>query len=67
MIREIEVKVKVRNRKKLIQALSDMGIVLSEAIVQKDDVFLPEGIGYPVPLGTLVLRLRGSREKLFSL
>jgi len=64
MIQEIEVKARAQNNRELLQALSDMGIVLSEEIVQKDDVFLPEGIGYPVPLGTLVLRLREQQGRI---
>lgn len=68
MPKEIEVKARVANKKALLKNLEALGCKLSTPIVQKDSVFLPKGVTYPVPLGTIVLRIRQQGEKiLFTL
>jgi len=58
-MQEIEVKAKVNNQEALIEKLKSMGCALSEPVIQKDRIFIPQGMdAIPVVIGINVLRIR---------
>lgn len=62
---EVEVKARLRNREQVIKKLESLGCKFSEELHQIDRVFIPEGVPFPPPLGTAVLRVRKQNEKSF--
>lgn len=63
-MKEIEVKAKVSNFEGIRSALSGLGCVFSEPQIQKDRIYLPEGVEFPdKTVGTLFLRIRNSNGK----
>ncbi len=63
-MREVEVKAQIRNLNHLLEGLASIGCVLSSATQQKDTVYVPKGMGIPVPENTNVLRLREQGNKV---
>ncbi|HEY4503136.1 MAG TPA: class IV adenylate cyclase [Candidatus Paceibacterota bacterium] len=62
---EVEVKAVLRDRKAVIQKLENFGCKFSSEIHQVDNIFIPDGIPFPPPLGTPVLRVREQNEISF--
>jgi len=58
---EIEVKAKVSSFTEIQSKLTKLGCYFSETLIQKDKIFLPNGIEFPDKTkGTLFLRIRDS-------
>ena len=55
---EVEVKARLRNREAVIKKLEVLGCKFSEELHQVDRIFIPEGLAFPPPMGTAVLRVR---------
>ncbi|OGG44785.1 hypothetical protein A2841_02310 [Candidatus Kaiserbacteria bacterium RIFCSPHIGHO2_01_FULL_48_10] len=68
-MQEIEAKAKVNSPQELISKLEGLGCKLSDPIIQKDRIFVPQGVvAIPVPNGTNVLRIREQNDHyLFTL
>jgi adenylate cyclase class 2 len=66
---EIEVKAKILNFIEIQSRLEDLGCIFSESLIQKDRIYLPNGIEFPDKTkGTLFLRIRDSNGKyIFTL
>lgn len=63
-MKEVEVKAKVSNFEEIQFTLSGLGCVFSEPQIQKDRIYLPEGVEFPdKTVGTLFLRIRNSNGK----
>ena len=59
---EIEIKVKVSSFTEIQSRLNKLGCTFSEPLIQKDRIYLPEGIQFPDKTkGTLFLRIRDSK------
>ncbi len=69
MIKEVEVKARVKNKSILLKKIKSLGIKLSKPITQRDRVFLPIGTLYEnIGPGTIALRIREENNKtLFTL
>ena len=69
MIKEIEVKAKIKNHAQLLDKIKALGCILSAPIRQEDQVFLPLGYDLDDKLkGISVLRIRKNNDKiLFTL
>lgn len=57
-MKEIEVKCRISDQALLKQRLSELGIVLSAPITQKDKVYFPKGIGFTGRAKAPALRIR---------
>jgi adenylate cyclase class 2 len=55
---EVEVKAKLRDREEFVKKLESLGCKFSSELHQIDHIFIPNGIDFPPPLNTPVLRLR---------
>lgn len=55
---EVEVKAHLRNRDEVKSKLKALGAKFSKELHQIDRIFIPEGISFPPPLGTPILRVR---------
>jgi len=66
---EIEVKAKVSSFEEIQSKLANLGCAFSEPSIQKDRVYLPNGIEFPDKTkGTLFARIRNSNDKyIFTL
>jgi adenylate cyclase class 2 len=62
---EVEVKMHLKDRGKVVQKLKDLGCVFGEVLHQIDYIFIPEGVPFPPPLDVPVLRVRKQNEKYF--
>ncbi|XLQ19715.1 MAG: class IV adenylate cyclase [Candidatus Moraniibacteriota bacterium] len=61
---EVEVKAKVSNFTEIQSKLVKLGCTFSEPLIQKDRIYLPNGIEFPDKTkGTLFLRIRNSNGK----
>ena len=59
---EVEVKAKLQNREEIKKKLESLGCEFSKELHQIDNVYFPEGLVFPPPLGTPVLRVREQNE-----
>jgi adenylate cyclase, class 2 len=65
-MKEIEVKAIIRDKKSIETKLQRLGCVLSAPVVQKDTIFLTQGINYnQIKPGVVVLRIRQQNDKTF--
>ena len=65
---EVEVKARLRNREEVIKKLESLGCEFGEVLHQIDHVYFPEGLTFPPPIGTPILRVRKQDEKhIFTL
>jgi adenylate cyclase class 2 len=62
---EVEVKAHLRDRASIVKKLKDFGCAFSEELHQVDHIFAPEGLPFPPPLTTPVLRVRKQNDKYF--
>jgi adenylate cyclase class 2 len=62
---EVEVKAHLRDRASIVKKLKDFGCAFSEELHQVDHIFAPEGLSFPPPLTTPVLRIRKQNDKYF--
>ena len=62
---EVEVKMYLDDREKVIKKLKDLGCIFGEVLHQIDHIFIPEGVSFPPPLDVPVLRVRKQNEKYF--
>ncbi len=63
-MKEIEVKAKISGFSDVQSRLHNLGCTFSEPLLQKDRIYLPEGIEFPDKTkGTLFLRIRNSNGK----
>ncbi len=62
---EVEVKAKLKNRAEVIKKLKSLGCKFSEELHQIDHVYFPEGLVFPPPINTGVLRVRNQNDKYF--
>lgn len=61
---EIEVKAKIPNFTDIQSKLNNLGCTFSKTLIQKDRIYLPNGIEFPDKTkGTLFLRIRDSNGK----
>ncbi len=60
---EVEVKAKLNDRKGVMKKLMDMGCIFSNELHQIDHIFIPNGIPFPPPFDTPVLRIRKQDDK----
>ncbi len=65
MQKEIEVKAKIKDKEALLKKLTELDCELSEPVVQKDQVFLQEGISYEnYKAGDIFIRIREESGKV---
>ena len=62
---EVEVKAHLRDRAQVKKKLEELGANFSKELHQVDHIFIPDGISFPPPIGTPVLRVREQGEKYF--
>lgn len=62
---EVEVKARLRNRAELVKKLESFGCKFSDELHQVDQVYFPEGLTFPPPIGTGILRVRNQDGKYF--
>jgi adenylate cyclase class 2 len=62
---EVEIKAKLRNRAELVKKLEAFGCKFSDELHQVDHVYFPEGLTFPPPIGTGILRVRNQDGKYF--
>jgi adenylate cyclase class 2 len=62
---EVEVKAKLKSRQEVIKKLEAFGCKFSEELHQVDHVYFPEGLVFPPPISTGVLRVRNQNNKYF--
>jgi len=62
---EVEVKARLKNPEKVIKKLQEFGCAFSHELHQIDQIFIPEGIEFPPPYDTPVLRIRKENKKYF--
>jgi len=62
-MKEIEVKAKVKDFGVLIDKLIKMGCELTLPIIQKDKIFIQDGLKFPPEYGKAVLRIRDSNGR----
>lgn len=62
---EVEVKARLRDRKAVIKKLESLGCRFGKELHQIDHIFIPEGIVFPPPMGTPVLRVRKQGDNYF--
>ncbi len=55
---EVEVKAVLRERNAVMEKLQSLGCIFGDELHQVDNIFIPNGIPFPPPLGTPVLRVR---------
>jgi len=55
---EVEVKAHLKDRKAVMEKLKGLGCRFGKELHQVDHIFIPDGIPFPPPLGTPVLRVR---------
>jgi adenylate cyclase class 2 len=60
---EVEVKARLKDRENIINKLIDMGCSFSEELHQIDHIFIPNGIPFPPPYETPILRVRKQNDK----
>jgi adenylate cyclase class 2 len=66
MKKEIEVKAKVKDFKKIKVGLEKLGCTFSDPVAQHDEIFLRKGIAFSQhKLGDPVLRIRQAKDKVF--
>ncbi|RJQ34850.1 class IV adenylate cyclase [Candidatus Parcubacteria bacterium] len=65
-MKEIEVKVKINNRKEILDKLKELGCTFSEPKLQNDIIFVPAGftLGQDLKKGINFLRIRKSNNKI---
>lgn len=65
---EVEVKAYLRNREEVKKKIESLGCVFGPELHQVDNIFIPEGLSFPPPIGTPVLRVRNQDGKyIFTL
>ncbi|MBI2631085.1 class IV adenylate cyclase [Candidatus Nomurabacteria bacterium] len=65
---EVEVKARLKNREAVIKKLNDFGCKFGEELHQVDHIFNQEGVDFPPPLNSPVLRVRKQNDiYLFTL
>ena len=63
-LKEIEIKVEVKDFKKVVSNIEALGCQLSSPIRQNDTIYLPKGISFgSIPPNTAVLRIRKQKDK----
>ncbi|MFZ2149859.1 MAG: class IV adenylate cyclase [Minisyncoccia bacterium] len=62
---EVEIKANLKNKEEIKKKLEDMGCSFSSELNQIDHIFIPEGVPFPPPLTTPVLRVRNQNDKYF--
>jgi adenylate cyclase class 2 len=62
---EVEIKAKLRNRRELVKKLESFGCKFSEELHQVDHVYFPEGLVFPPPIGTGILRVRNQNDNKY--
>jgi len=62
---EVEVKARLKNRQEVIKKLEAFGCKFGEELHQIDHVYFPEGLTFPPPIGTSILRVRNQGDKYF--
>jgi adenylate cyclase class 2 len=63
-VKEIEVKAKVKDFKKILIELNKLSCKLSEPIDQEDSIYLPDGVNFTeIGMDTNVLRIRKQNDK----
>ena len=62
---EVEVKARLRNRDAVVKKLQDLGCKFGEELHQIDNIFIPETMDFPPPIGTPVLRVRKQDDIYF--
>lgn len=60
---EVEVKAKLNDREGIMKKLLEMGCSFGEELHQIDHIFIPNGIPFPPPYDTPVLRVRQQNDK----
>lgn len=60
---EVEVKARLQNREETINKLLSLGCSFGEELTQVDHIFIPNGIPFPPPYDTPVLRIRKQNDK----
>jgi predicted adenylyl cyclase CyaB len=62
---EVEVKAKLTDRQAVMKKLESLGCKFGTELHQSDYVFFPQGLSFPPPIGTSVLRVRKQNERSF--
>ena len=62
---EVEVKARLQNREEVIKKLEALGCKWSEELHQIDHVFIEDGLPFPPPLFSNVLRVRKQNDTYF--
>ena len=62
---EVEVKARLKNRQEVVKKLEALGCKFGEELHQIDHVYFPEGLTFPPPIGTGILRVRNQGDKYF--
>jgi adenylate cyclase class 2 len=62
---EVEVKAKLRDREEFVKKLENFGCKFGAVLHQTDRVYFPEGLVFPPPIGTAILRVRKQNDKYF--
>ncbi len=55
---EVEVKARLKDKKAVIKKLKSLGCKFGKELHQIDHIFIPNGMAFPPPIGTPVLRVR---------
>ena len=62
---EVEVKMHLQDRDKVIQKVKDLGCVFGEVLHQVDHIFIRGDVDFPPPYDSPVLRVRKQNNKYF--
>jgi adenylate cyclase class 2 len=62
---EVEVKARLKDRIAVTKKLEELGCKFGGVLHQVDHIFIPDGISFPPPIGTSVLRVREQNGKYF--
>ncbi len=62
---EVEVKARLKNRQEIVKKLESLGCKFGEELHQIDHIYFPEGLTFPPPIGTGILRVRNQGDKYF--
>ncbi len=63
-MKEVEVKAKIKDITDFKKELTKKGFIFSETIIQKDKIYLPNGLDYSnIPHDVACLRIRDSNGK----
>lgn len=62
---EVEVKARLKDREAIVKKLESLGCKFGGELHQIDHVYFPEGLIFPPPIGTGILRVRNQGDKYF--